>query len=318
VVDEKKEEAVEEFNIVEQPGAGIASDDTDGPRVEDERLRNDEDDEDEDNSSSGTDETPEERAARRRDERKKRRERQRKAEFENKQSLQRANEQIDFMASKMQQMEALHLRNEARAVEERMAYARDTYSRAERAHAEAIARGDGIGASNALRVRDQAAEEYRQSQNLQGRLMSIGQAPQTQQQPRGPDPRVVQRARSFVEKHPWIDPSGMKDEDSAVARALDMKLQADGYDPSADEYWDILEKTLEKRLPHRFKNGGRSGPPTLGGNDRAGSGKRTFYLSPDRKKAMQDAGIWDDPVARNKMIKSYATYDAQQKSTAAR
>jgi len=199
-----------------------------------------------------------------------------------------------------------------------MEYARNTYARAEQAHAQAIARGDGIGASNALRVRDQAAEEYRQSQAIQARLMSYGQEGQQQrQQPRGPDPGVVQRARDFVEKHPWIDPSGVSDEDSAVARALDMKLQSDGYDPSTEEYWEKLEGVLVKRLPHRFK-GGRSGPPTLGGNDRAGSGKRTFYLSPERKKAMQDAGSWDDPVERNKMIKRYAAYDAQQKSTAAR
>ena len=317
MVDENKE-AVEEFVIVEQPGDGTAPAATAEPKEADDRLRQDDDeDEDEDSSSSASGETPEQRAARRKEERKKRRERQRKAEFENKQSLQRANEQIDFMAQKMQQMEALHLRNEARAVEERMAYARDTYSRAERAHSEAIAKGDGIGASNALRVRDQAAEEYRQSQHLQARLTSIGQAPAPQQQS-GPDPRVVQKARSFIEKHPWIDPSGVKDEDSAVARALDMKLQADGFDPSTEEYWERLEGVLAKKLPHRFSNGGRASPPTLGGMDRAGSGKKTFYLSPDRKKAMQDAGIWDDPVKRNSMIKTYAAYDAQQKSTAAR
>lgn len=315
MVDENKE-AVEEFEIVEQPGDGSAPPEPE-PRIEDERLRSDDEDEDDDNASGGHDETPEQRAERRREERRKRRERQRKAEYENKASLQRANEQIEFMASKMQQMEALQLRNEARAVEERMEYARNTYSRAERAHAEAVARGDGIGASNALRVRDQAAEEYRQSQGLQARLMSIGQEP-APQRAQGPDPRVVQRARSFVEKHPWIDPSGLKDEDSAVARALDMKLQADGYDPGSDEYWTVLEKTLEKRLPHRFKAAGRSGPPTLGGMDRAGSGKRTFYLSPERKKALQETGDWDDPVRRQKMIKSFADYDAKNKLTAAR
>lgn len=316
MVDENKE-AAEEFEIVEQPGDGAAAAEPE-IRVEDERLRSDDEDEDDDNASGGSDESPEQRAERRREERRKRRERQRKAEYENKASLQRANEQIEVMASKMQQMEALQLRNEARAVEERMEYARNTYSRAERAHAEAVARGDGIGASNALRVRDQAADEYRQSQGLQARLMSFGQEPGPRhQQPTGPDPRVVQRARSFVEKHPWIDPSGMKDEDSAVARALDMKLQSDGYDPSTDEYWDKLEGVLTKRLPHRFQRG-RSGPPTLGGMDRAGSGKRTFYISPERKKALQETGDWDDPVRRQKMIKSFADYDAKNKSTAAR
>lgn len=316
---EDNKEPVEEFEIIEQPGDGSAPPEVVEPKSEDDRLRRDDDDEDDDNSSGSHDETPEQRAERRREERRKRRERQRKAEAENKAELQRAREQIDFMASKMQQMEALHLRNESREVDNRMAYARDTYDRAERAHAEAVARGDGIGASKALRVRDQAANEYREAEALRSRLMSIGQEPPTQrQQQRGPDPRVVQRAKSFVEKHSWIDPTGLKDEDSAVARALDMKLQADGYDPSTDEYWERLESTLEKKLPHRFSKGGRSGPPVTGGMDRAGSGKRPFYLSPERKKAMIDAGIWDDPAARNKMIKSYADYDAKQKSNATR
>lgn len=314
---EENKEPVEEFEIVEQPGEGTAPPVAAEPKTEDDRLRQDDDEDEDDNSSGGHDETPEQRAERRREERRKRRERQRRAEAENKAELQRAREQIDYMASKMQQMEALHLRNESREVDNRLAYARDTYDRAERAHAEAVARGDGIGASKALRIRDQAANEYREAEMLRGRLMSIGQEP-AQQRPRGPDPRVVQRAKAFVEKHAWIDPTGLKDEDSAVARALDMKLQADGFDPSTDEYWDRLESTLEKKLPHRFSKGGRSGPPVTGGMDRAGSGKKTFFLSPERKKAMIDAGIWDDPAARNKMIKSYADYDAKQKSTATR
>lgn len=315
---EENKEPVEEFEIVERPGEGGQSSEAAAPNTEDERLRHDDDDEEDESSSGGNDETPEQRAERRREERRKRRERQRHAEAANKAELQRAREQIDFMASKMQQLEAVALRNESREVDNRMAYARDTYDRAERAHAEAVARGDGIGASKALRIRDQAANEYREAEVLRSRLMSIGQEPAQRPTQRGPDPRVVQKAKAFVEKHSWIDPSGLRDEDSAVARALDMKLQADGYDPSTDEYWDRLESTLEKKLPHRFSKGGRASPPVTGGMDRAGSGKKTFYLSPERKKALVDAGVWDDPVARNKMIKRYAEYDAQQKSTATR
>lgn len=314
--DDNEKQPAEEFVIVEQGGAADGTPTSDPePNTEDERLRHD-DDEDEEEGSGNDQETPEQRAERRREERRKRRERQRRAEAENKAELQRAREQIDYMAVKMQQMEALHLRNEARAVDERMAYAQNTYERAERAHAEAIARGDGLGASKALRIRDQAAVEYRTAEDLRSRLMSIGQEP-APQRPQGPDPRVVQKARAFVERHSWIDPNGLKDEDSAVARALDMKLQADGYDPTTDEYWDVLERTLEKKLPHRFR-GGRSGPPVTGGSDRAGSGKKTFYLSPERKKALMDSGDWDDPARRNKMIKAFADYDAKQKSTAAR
>jgi len=314
VTDEPKKEAVEEFEIVEQPVAGEAE--VAEPKEEDERLRN-EDDEDEDDNSSGSDgETPEQRSERRKEERRKRRERQRAAEAANKAELQRLREQNDFMVSRMQQMEAFHLRNEAREIDGRIAYARDTYSRAEQALKQAVARGDGDTVAQAMRVRDQASSDYHNAVAMQSRLHAIGNDPGPQMQ-YGPDPRVVEKARAFVEKHSWIDPSGMADEDSAVARALDMKLQADGYDPSTEEYWGLLEKTLEKRLPHRFQRG-RGGPPVAGGFDRAASGKRTFYLSPERKKALMDSGDWDDPVRRNKMIKVFADYDAKQKSTATR
>jgi len=313
-MDDKEKAPEEQFEIIEQGGTGPAANSPE-PKVEDERLRSDDDDDEEDDNSSGSsEETPEQRAERRREERRKRRERQKRAEAENKAELQRSREQIEFMASKMQQMEALHLRNEARAIDQRMAQAKDAYERAERLHAEAVARGDGYTASQALRIRDQAAVDYRSAGDVRNKLMYVGQEPARPYQPQGPDPLIVSKAKAFVEKHSWIDPMGLKDEDSAVARALDMKLQADGYDPRTEEYWDKLESTLAKKLPHRFQNGGRSGPPTLGGIDRAGSGKKTFYLSPERKKAMMDSGDWDDPVRRNKMIKRYADYDAQQKS----
>ena len=321
MVDEKKDGASEEpeFEIIEQ-GQAPAHEQGDEPPVEDERLRQSDDDDEEDETSGNDQETPEQRAERRREERRKRKERQRKAEQQSRAELQQLREANDFMARKMQQLEAVALRTEARAVDQRLFEAKNRYDWAERAHAEAIARGDGIGASKALRERDQASHDYREAEAIRGRLMEMGQDPVARPQPqqRGPDPRLVSKAKAFVEKHSWIDPSGMKDEDSAVARALDIKLQADGYDPTTDEYWETLEEKLKQRLPHRFKAAGRASPPVSGGMDRAGSGKKTFFLSPDRKKAIVDAGMWDDPAARNRMIKRYAEYDAQQKTKATR
>lgn len=322
MADEKKTGAEEiEFDVVEAPVSGDAPRDggSDLPE-EDERLRQSDEDEDEEEGSGQDQETPEQRSERRRDERRKRKERQRKAEHESKLELQRMREQNEFMASKVQQLEAVALRNEARAVDQRLFDAKNRYGYAERAHAEAIARGDGIGANKALRERDEAAHEYREAEGMQARLVEIGQGQHRERapQPRGPDPRVASKAKAFIEKHSWIDPTGQKDEDSAVARAVDVRLQQEGFDPTQDEYWEALEKRLEKRLPHRFKPSGRASPPVSGGMDRAGSGRKTFVISPDRKKALQDSGDWDIPERRNKMIKAFADYDAKQKSNATR
>jgi hypothetical protein len=35
------------------------------------------------------------------------------------------------------------------------------------------------------------------------------------------------------------------------------------------------------------------------------------YISAERKEAMIEAGVWDDPVLRNKYLKSYSDYDKQ-------
>jgi hypothetical protein len=36
------------------------------------------------------------------------------------------------------------------------------------------------------------------------------------------------------------------------------------------------------------------------------TGGSTFVLDPEQVRAMKDAGYWDDPVKRAKMIKRYA------------
>ena len=315
---EENKEAAEEFDVIEIPVTGAVPDAGSEPRVEDERLRNSDDDDEEDDTSGREQETPEQRSERRREERRKRKERQRRADQENRAEIQRLREQNEYLGGKMQQLEAAALRNEARAVDARMFDAKNRYDYAERAHAEAIARGDGIGASKALRDRDEAAYAYREAEGLRARIVEIGQGQQqpqpSRQQPSAPDPRVAAKARAFVERHSWIDPTGQRDEDSAVARAIDVRLQMDGLDPTQDEYWETLEERLERFLPHRFKPAGRASPPVSGGNDRAGSGKKKFFISAERKKALQDAGDWDDPVRRDKMVKLFAEYDAKQKS----
>lgn len=316
-MDNEKKADEPEFEIIETAVGEGGEEIIPEPKEDDERLRQSDDDEDESESSANNEETPEQRSERRRNEKRQRRDRQRQHEARNKAEIQRLLEENQFLGSKMQQLEAVTFRNEARLVDERMMQAKNRYDYAERAHAEAVARGDGIGASKALRALNEASHEYNEADSIRGRMIEAVQAPPRRQQPRGPDPRVVSKAQAFIEKHPWIDPAGQKDEDSAVAKAIDVRLQMEGHNPTTDEYWDALEKRLQQRLPHKFK-GGRQSPPVSGGMDRAGSGKRPFYLSPDRKKAMVDGGYWDDPVAKQRMIKRYAEHDALNKSKTTR
>jgi hypothetical protein len=40
-----------------------------------------------------------------------------------------------------------------------------------------------------------------------------------------------------------------------------------------------------------------------------GSNRSQFILSPERVKAMKDAGAWDNPERKAKMIKHFIAYD---------
>lgn len=314
---EKKEgEAEEVFEIIETPEPGETA--AKAP-VEDERLRSSDEDEDDDEHAADG-ETPEQRAERRRDERRKRKERQKRAERESKALIEELKMRNDSMASRMAQLEAHALTKEAEGIDQRLFNSKRRYEYAERAHEEAIARGDGIGATKALRARDEAAQEFNDAQHVRARLTEMQQPERQPQRQQGPDPRVKEMAREFINKHSWIDPKGEKDDDSAIAQTVDIRLQKEGYDPRTEEYWEKLEERLKERLPHRFKAEppGRKGPPVAGGSDRVSSGKKQFFLSAERKKAMQDAGMWEDEATRNRVIKGYADHDAQYANKATR
>ena len=39
------------------------------------------------------------------------------------------------------------------------------------------------------------------------------------------------------------------------------------------------------------------------------STKKEVYVTPERRQAMIEAGVWDDPVRRTQMLKAYQAYD---------
>lgn len=136
----------------------------------------------------------------------------------------------------------------------------------------------------------------------------------TQQQQGAANPKVTKQANSWMDRNDWYDPSG-NDEDTAIAKVVDRKLTEEGWDPSAPDYWDELDRRLQKRLPHRYTesvddHSRRSRPRSVvtgsGREVGGGASRSTFTLSPDQVRAMKDAGLWDDPQRRAKMIKRYA------------
>ena len=127
----------------------------------------------------------------------------------------------------------------------------------------------------------------------------------------------------------WWDPAG-RDQDSVTVLQIDRSLVQEGFDPTNKDYWDELRARTQKAVPNRFdsRSGNRGdGGEGSGNGQRQPSGqnrgpqfrtggrerplkKNEVYISPERRTAMEEAGVWDDPVLRNKYLKSYADYDA--------
>jgi hypothetical protein len=187
---------------------------------------------------------------------------------------------------------------------------------AERVIAKAIEAGNGDDVAQALRFRDQAMAKLQQ--------LNYAKQQAAQQQPqRDPnqlDDLTMSYAREFIDEHPWYDPQG-RNEESAVVIAIDQALAKDGYNPQTEEYWTELRKRTARRLPEKFEapkraeRTPRGGPAVGSGKEHApASTRREIYISPERKQALIEAGVWDDPVLRQRYVKRYVEYDKQNRA----
>ena len=194
---------------------------------------------------------------------------------------------------------------------------------ADRVIAKAVAAGNGEDVTQAMRYRDQALAKIQQL-NFQKQQMA-NQRPQPQQI----DDMTLRYAQDFIKENPWYDAQG-RDEDSAIVIAIDQSLAKEGFNPQSEEYWDELRRRAAKRLPERFEEEGgrrrqaeraeprrepRGGPAVGSGREYAPTTTRKeVYISPERKQALIEAGVWDDPVLRNRYVQRYADYDRQNRS----
>lgn len=143
---------------------------------------------------------------------------------------------------------------------------------------------------------------------------------QPSQQPIQQDPRVQRYASDWMDRNPWYDPNS-KDMDSRIALTIDQGLAEEGWDPKTEDYWEELDNRLQRSLPNRYTDSNnertkRSRPRnvvTSSGREAASNagGKNLYTLSPDRVKALKEAGMWDNLEIRNRMIKRYAAEDRQ-------
>ena len=185
---------------------------------------------------------------------------------------------------------------------------------------EATETGNGDLLTQAQELWFEARNQYEALDNLKRQSV----APQSTQTIQAVNPAVQRYANNWMADNPWYDPNG-SDEDSSVALVIDQKMANEGWDPKSADYWEELDNRLAKYLPHRYSGSVESVNPstrrprnvvTSSGRESmaaSGGGKNTFTLSPDQVRAMKDAGMWDDPDKRAKMIRTYAQHARNNK-----
>ena len=282
---------------VDAPVADADADADDSGDDEDERLAESDDDHDEDVTASN------------RSRRHKRREMQKRAKEKAQRELEMLRQTNAELMRRVAAIEGQTLQSSAQTLEQRLAQAQREVQQAETIIAKATEAGNGEDVVAAMRIRDQAIAEAQQLAAAKQQFDQVRQQPVT-------NPQVVNYAKEWLSANPWYDPQG-RDRDSALTKAIDNELAREGYNPATREYWEELTARVSEAFggaddggaaaPSRPK---RKAPPTGTTREHVPpSTKKEIYVTPERKEAMIEAGVWDDPVQRQRYLKAYQAYD---------
>ena len=282
--------------------------------VEDKPPQDDEDDDrikaDED---GGTDSEREAIRERRRLEKIERRDRKEKAITRDKTELDFLRKRNDELERRMGAQEQRSYQADLQNIDAHIKRAQEEAELSDRVIAKAVESSNGADVAQALKYRDQALAKLNQLQAIKAQATQVQQK-QPQQQV---DEATIRHAKEFMADHPWYDMNG-SDEESAIVLAIDVALHKDGYDSKSEEYWSELKRRAARRLPERFKTEtrvARGGPAVGSGREHAPTATRNeVYISPERKQALIEAGVWDDPILRKKYAARYAEYDRNNRN----
>ena len=298
----------------------IESEEESTKKVEASQDHDDEESDDHEDDEENDGETSEEREKireARREERKLKKElkKQRDVSAQNKiKSLQRNNEEL---ARRLAQVENTAANFQFAQVDKAL---EDEATRVEYAKMKLLQASQNQDAASQVEYLEQLQDAKTRLAQIQAyKKQQLEEAKRPKQNVPTPVSNDVQRnATKWLKDNKWFDPQA-RDTDSKIAKVVDQELAAEDWDPSDPEYWDELNSRLKARLPHRYAQKGekpqRRGGPTASSRTANPGAKSagTITLSKARVDAIKDAGAWDDPAKRAKMIKAYAQFDRQNR-----
>lgn len=296
--DDTKNTEADELIPVETPPEAEAEAEAEDD-ADDDRLAQSEDDSDDEITDGNHD---------RRLKRRERREAQKRARDASRVEIEMLRRTVQELSQRVGGVENHAVTTNVQTLGSRLQQAVRQVEQAESIIAAATEAGNGQDVVSAMRIRDQAIVEAQQLQQAREQLAYSQQQAQVPQV----DPTVVSYAKQWMEANPWYDPQG-RDRDSAVTKAIDNELVRDGYNPTTREYWEELTTRVADAISDgdgAAKSTRRRAPPTGQTRQHApASTRKEIYVTPERKQAMIEAGVWDDPVQRQRYLKAYQAYD---------
>ena len=234
------------------------------------------------------------------------------------QQLARENEEFK---RRLSEVESRTRQNDIARIDKGIEDSQVRYEYAKMKLAEAVNSNDGNSMVEAQELLNDAKQEIAQLQHIK-RQASQNQQPQQRQEVNIPDPSIQRNAAEWMTRNSWYNPNS-NDRDTRVAKKIDEVLVEEGWDPKDPDYWDELDSRLQKSLPHRYNvatdnnsvvrkprntvaSSGRETSAAFGGNNRS-----QFVLSPERVKAMKEAGAWDNPERKKSMVANFMKYDRE-------
>lgn len=303
----------------------------------------DDDDDDDDAPPARTtpegaprEETLEEKRERRKQERTAKRERARQREENLRQQLLARDRVIDDLRSRVDVVQRRTTGADIANLDARIRRGEEQVTYLKSVIADGTATQNGQAVAEATAQMLQQMREIQEVSRVRTQLVKAADAPQQPQL----DPRMVVNAATWMSANKWYNPAS-NDADSREVLVIDQRLAEEGFNPSYPDYWDELSRRVAARLPHRAGRQTPTPPPPpsqtetnaqpgsynagasqrkpsrsvvtgAGGSGSAVSGRaEVFRLSPERVQALKDAGMWDDPVARNNAIRRYKEFDAK-------
>lgn len=228
-------------------------------------------------------------------------------------------EQNRRLMERVERLEGVTTGQAVNTIDSRIEKTKNDIRTAERIMAQAMTAGNADDHVTALRIRDEARDELRELENVKKTVSSQSEAAP---KPGEVNPAVANMAAQWAQANAqWFNPNG-GDPASQRALQIDAEMTRDKiFDPSTRAYWVELTRRVNAAIAEiedddvddtpAPKNGGeRKGPPLGSGRGNAPVTKKNeVYVTPARKQAMQEAGVWDDPVLRQQYLKAYKEYD---------